>query len=667
MTKNTYINGFWSSLFGGKSTWRIARFYRVLIVTSLLVSASGDEAINGFRDLPFDVPMGTSDEVTLNLENTSLVSVLHAFSLQTGRSIVIGPEVDAVVNIRLRKIPWEEALDVMLRPYGYGYTLVGQTVVVNKQETIAAQQTTEPIETRVFHLKYLDASDIKEFISPLLSERGHLQVLTTRGQKGWEFESSTGRGSSGGSKGVGAAGKRERDLDEIPPEALKSKLFIVSDIPSVITAIEAILYEVDKMPMQVLIEAKFVEVNSDFLRDMGVEFGTGPNAVSNPEVQPWQVRRDAASSEIFGVGLKQSGGGVTPGAFDAQSLSLAPAAPFNSGMSFVFQRLTDAQFEVVLHMLQEDDSSNVLSSPSIVTLNNQEASIIVGTKFPIISSSTSGDSATVSTSLEYYENIGIQLNVVPQVCDGDYISMIVHPAVTDQIGVAAARTGTEGNVPLTEYPILSTREAETQIMLQNNHTLVIGGLLEEKEKGTVLKVPFLGDIPVLGRVFKRDTVSEAKLDLLIFLTARIVTPYDSVETAPNARYRPPVSTAIPTRLDPVRKPPVRLSELAMRRKATRTEAVPIVSEAPALAVSEPLVPQKVSYVLPAPIPVVNEPWPATRQISTLEERLALLDHEMQEREVDRDTTQVMPQSLALQSVAPAPSLPQRAFAPEAGK
>ena len=464
--------------------------------------------------------------VNLQLENADIVAVLNAFSIQTGKSLVIGPEVSGIVNVRLNNIPWEQALDVILKPYGFGYTALGETIVVNPLETIAAQQTTETLETKVFKLRYLDASDVEPFVTPQLSERGQLEVLTARGPAGWEFASS----DNSGSRAAGSAGKRVRESAD-DPEILKSKLFMVKDIQSVIESIQTILDEVDVMPKQILIEAKFVEVNSDFLRDVGLQFGTGPNATTNPEIQTWTAQTE--NNELYGFGVKQSNGGVTPSAFNAQSLAVASAQPFNAGMSFVFQRLSSAQYEIMVNALEEDDTANILSAPRIVTLNNQEAGIIVGTKFPIISSDTSGQNATVSTTLEYYENIGIQLNVIPQVCDDEYISMIVHPAVTDQIGVAAARTGTDGNIPLTEYPVLSTREAETQILLRNNHTVVIGGLLADQDEGTVVKVPFLGDIPLIGRAFKRKTANRDKLELLIFLTARIISEDDFEPARPN--------------------------------------------------------------------------------------------------------------------------------------
>ena len=236
---------------------------------------------------------------------------------------------------------------------------------------------------------------------------------------------------------------------------------------------------------------------------------------------------EGPGSSIQGLGVKSVSGEVLPSAFKTQSTGLNGQQPFSAGASILFQQLTDVEFEVLMHALEEEGGLNVLSAPRILTLNNQEATIMVGEKYPIIRSDVSGEFGGSSTSIDYWQDIGIQLNVVPQVCAQEYIRMIVHPAVTEQIGTASARTvsGSAGGiVPQTEYPILSTREAETQVVIKNGETIVIGGLLKDVEAKSVFKVPILGDIPLLGNLFKRKTTRVEQLDLLIFLTATVVDP-----------------------------------------------------------------------------------------------------------------------------------------------
>jgi type II secretory pathway component GspD/PulD (secretin) len=176
----------------------------------------------------------------------------------------------------------------------------------------------------------------------------------------------------------------------------------------------------------------------------------------------------------------------------------------------------------MLHALEEDSRTNTLSAPRIMALNNQEATILVGTRYPILKQDTtsSSSSATVTTvTLDYYQDIGIQLNVVPQVGANDCVNMVVHPAVTSY-------TSTLGGSGVAQYPIIETREAETRILMNDGDTIVIGGLLKDVKIKTRQGVPFLSKIPFLGLLFSRETYDMAKMDLLIFITANIIKDND---------------------------------------------------------------------------------------------------------------------------------------------
>ncbi|MBT7069053.1 MAG: hypothetical protein HN919_22345 [Verrucomicrobia bacterium] len=461
-----------------------------------------------------------TDKVSINVEGGKLVQVLSAFSRQTGKSIVIGPDVEAVVNVHLTDVPWQDALDVILKPYGFGYQQVGEAIVVNSLDKFQTVEQQEPLVSRVFHLKYLDAASVKDIIEAQLTSRGNWSALTIRGQRGWAYEDTTRNNRGSG----GSLDRRQRAGVEDPRELeglkLRSKTLVVVDTSSVLQKVEAMLTEVDIKPVQILIQARFVEVSSDFLQDVGVEFGTGPNATQVSSVQPVAME---SGGNLVGVGIRQTGGNVKPSSFSPQS-ELGGTAPYQAGLSLLFQQLTDLKFEVLLHMMEEDVRANLLSSPRVMTLNDQEATIMVGTKYPIIQSDTSGSgqSATISTSLDYYENIGIQLNVIPQICDNNSIRMVVNPKVRTLISATSGKTGEQGNISLTEYPILSTREAETHILVQSGETIVIGGLLEDQESKTILRVPILGSIPIIGRLFRREAIDNRKMDLLIFLSATII-------------------------------------------------------------------------------------------------------------------------------------------------
>ena len=201
---------------------------------------------------------------------------------------------------------------------------------------------------------------------------------------------------------------------------------------------------------------------------------------------------------------------LTPSVFVPETTGLTA---LNTGLSLVFRKLRGTQLEVLLHALEEDVRTNTLSAPNVLTLSGQEARILIGEKYPILNTQVSGTtSTTTTTTLDYYQNIGIELFVVPQVSGENYVDMIIHPVVS-------ARTGSVGT---NAYPVLDVREAETQVILENGDTVVIGGLLKDVKSKSRIGLPFLGKLPLVGPLFSRATTDISKVDLLIFITAKII-------------------------------------------------------------------------------------------------------------------------------------------------
>ena len=183
--------------------------------------------------------------------------------------------------------------------------------------------------------------------------------------------------------------------------------------------------------------------------------------------------------------------------------------------------------------------TNLLSAPQITTLNNQEAAIMVGQKYPILKGEV--EEGILTTSLDYYQDIGIQLNVIPQISGDNQINMIVHPSVTSYSTTVDAYSG--GDI-VAQYPIILTREAETQVLINDGDAIVIGGLMKDVKSESVIGVPFLKDIPLLGLLFKRTTVNVEKIDLLIFISAHIVGPDSYVISGGNVREVPATGEVI---------------------------------------------------------------------------------------------------------------------------
>ena len=467
--------------------------------------------------------------VTMDFRDADIQNVLRILSYKSGINIVAGKDVQGLVTVRLVDVPWEKALDVILRAYDYGYQKDDNIISVAPVDKLAAQRKTaqemadvEPLVTRIITLKYLDADDASGVLAEQLSPRGKITVLRMTGQKGWEF--GTAKAGEGGSGVSGQA--REEGTSKS-----RSKTLVVSDISSSIEKVEKILTQIDKKPMQILIETRLVEVNADKLKDVGLEAGTGTTGVSSTSPTPIPISKPNDENNLqrstnamdTGVGGHVLSTQVTPSLFGPETTGLTAA---NAGMQLLIRKLRGGQFEVLYHALEEIAKANTLSAPRILTLDSQEAKILVGTQFPILESST--ESGVVSQTLSYYQDIGIQLKVVPQISDGDYINMIIHPAVSSFTTKVSITGGAE-------YPIIDVREAETQVLMRSGETLVIGGLLKDAIRRQTIGIPVLGDVPLLGFLFQRRTSDLEKIDLLIFITAQIFDPDDEVPQYAAAR------------------------------------------------------------------------------------------------------------------------------------
>ncbi|MCF7818274.1 MAG: secretin and TonB N-terminal domain-containing protein [Kiritimatiellales bacterium] len=492
------------------STYLLLGTFTFVLSGQLSVLAQSAKEGQGAQYIEPAENVQASDTVTINVKDANISEVLKAYSLQTGQSIVVGPDVVSDnVNVRLNNIPWKEALDVILKPYGFGYRVVGGTIVISKLENIVEVEGIEPLGSKVFNLRYLDAYDIKEVCEAQLSGRGKFTILSNTGLPGWAFGGSGAGSSSSGAATEGGIRSSRTEKDQIR----KSKTFVITDVPASLTAVSEIIEKMDQLPEQVLIEAKFLEINTDGLSDIGLDYitamqnvtpltlGTGGAGTLQPSALPGQFNNLL---------------NATTGYPDPLQMGAAGSLSQDNGLRLSFADLGDSGYDMLYKLIATDGDANVLSAPRVLTLNNQKASILVGEKYPIVNTdvSSAGGSQTQSESLDYYENIGIQLNVIPQVCDERFINMIVHPAVSEKkVGA------TIGN---NQYPILKIREAETQVMIKSGNTAVIGGLQSDRESQVIQKIPFLGDIPFIGRLFRRETTTKEKIDLLIFIKASII-------------------------------------------------------------------------------------------------------------------------------------------------
>lgn len=418
-------------------------------------------------------------------------------------NIVPGPAVSGTVNIDLNQVDWDTALNVILHTYNLDAYRQANVIMVNPIGPGGSISRNE-IQVKVFNLKYIDANDALKAIAPILSTSGKTSVLETTGQSGWEF-------------GTQNMNKRTDTTDK---KLKRTSVLVVSDSSERLDKIATLMEQLDVMPKQILIKARILEVDYNLLRDTGLDWGTGTAGASSATLQTVA----ANSTAQFAT---HSIATATPSTFIPQTTGLTTA---NSGGQFLFKQLSGTQYEIILHALEEKTGATTLSAPILTALNNQEATILVGEQFPIIQTTVSTTTNNIiGGSLQQYQDIGIKLSVVPQIWGEkqSYINLIVHPVVSTTTTSEKVIDGTT-NTTLVEYPIINTQEAETQLVIPDNGTVMMGGLITDQKNDQVIGVPFLSELPFIGRFFDRTVKNKKKVELLIFITTHIMAPEEQV-------------------------------------------------------------------------------------------------------------------------------------------
>ncbi len=507
---------------------RLAFFVKIVLVLSLMfplpllaeepADAEKEEAIIIAEDKP-----GREGTITVDFKDADIRNVVRVISYKGGVNIIAGSEVQGKVTTRLVDVPWETALDVILKTYGFGYEKKENIIRVSTIEKLrlekeAIRQLVEAdkqqmiLINKVVELKYVDANDIKAALEKQLSPQGSITVFQKTTRAGWQ------------KKGLGG---KVIAREKAEGEEKMSKVLILSDILPVVEKMTKLIEELDVLPKQIMIEALIVEINANDEEKLGINWDVEATLTGSkiPSTFPFDKKQGARGKFFPSIDPGDRGeGGVFPAATDLNPdtpeeffpyLSVTPASEFTTASApFTFGSLSFIAMQSVLEAMVTDVHYNLLSNPKIMTLDNQEANILVGERYPLLKSEVT-DAGTLRESLDHYEHIGIQLLVVPQIWEGNRVNMIIRPAVTSLGGSVTGSTGFTA-------PRITTREADTQVVIKSGETLVLGGLVKDQKTDTINKVPILGDIPLLGLLFRHKKTEVDKIELLVFITPRIV-------------------------------------------------------------------------------------------------------------------------------------------------
>jgi type IV pilus assembly protein PilQ len=420
--------------------------------------------------------------IDLDFKDADIHNILRLLSEVGGVNVVTADNVGGTVTIRMRDVPWDQALDVVLQAKSLGMVRQGNLLRVAplaqlEQEREAAiarqkqQQQLAPLETRLVPVSYATAQNLQPRVRELLTERGSVSVDS------------------------------------------RTNMLIVRDIVGHLDDVEDLVRNLDTQTPQVLIESRIVEASSTYSRDIGIQWG-GAAVMSSATGNPTGLRFPSDIGVAGGVpvdsaptqGLSPFNGTVNNPNF-AVNLPAVTGNGAGGALGLTMGSLSGAvNLNVRLSAAEAAGSVRIISSPRVLTLDNNEASISQGTLIPFSQVSAQG----VNTA---FQEAKLELNVTPHVTSDGAVAMDVKITRNEP---DFGRVGANGD------PTILEREAITQLLVDDGDTAVIGGIYTRNTGRNVDQVPFLGDIPVLGVLFKRRRFREDRNELLIFLTPRIV-------------------------------------------------------------------------------------------------------------------------------------------------
>ena len=437
------------------------------------------------------------EKLSLNFQNIEVRALLQVIADFTNFNVVTSDTVTGTVTLRLKDVPWDQALDIIMQSKGLGVRKSGNVLWIAPKDELAAKEQVdleskkkiadlEPTRTQSFQLNYTKAEEVAKGL--------------------------TGQSTSGGSGS--SSGQTNRILTprgSVIFETRTNQLF-VSDVPSKLEEIQALIAKIDIPVRQVLIEARIVEADDSFGRSLGVKLGSSDLRGLRGGVPGYNV----GGSNFATVGGNYSNVGIQTGQTpntgtsynDTQFVNLpapgigAQAATFALSL---FGATANRFLNLELSALEAEGKGNIVSSPRVVTADQTKATIEQGEDIPYQQATSSG-----ATSVQF-KKASLRLEVTPQITPEG--NVILQLEVNKDSRGALTAAG----------PAINTKRVKTDVLVENGGTVVIGGIFTQDEQNDINKVPLLGDIPFLGYLFQNRVKSIRKTEMLIFITPKIVT------------------------------------------------------------------------------------------------------------------------------------------------
>jgi type IV pilus assembly protein PilQ len=435
----------------------------------------------------------TGDRLSLSFQDIDGRAALDIIADFTGLNVVVDDAVSGRITLRLKEVPWDQALDVILQSQGLAMRRTGNVILVAPADQLSARERVElesrsqlselaPIRSEVFKIRYARAEDLAELIAGQALRPEQENTLTAGPQL------LTARGL-------------------VIPDA-RTNTLIIYETAERLADIRELIERLDVPVRQVMIESRIVSVANTYFESLGVQFGA---AVNDFSLSPGGIPEGAVGGGTVPGTLKPPAvtGFESPGGSGLEGLISSFPASGAAGVSpaavqLVLGKVGTRLLQLELSALQQDGRAEVISSPRVVTADQQTAFISQGTLIPFQESA--GASGATSTS---FQEATLSLNVTPRITPDERINMRLE--VSD-----------DSPTPVGQAVGINTRRITTEVLVNNGDTVVLGGILREDKRKSVNKIPLLGDIPVLGVLFRNTKDDSQKSELMVFITPTVM-------------------------------------------------------------------------------------------------------------------------------------------------
>ena len=433
------------------------------------VPDASDEEEDDRNDSCFELLSGKRDSLSMDFQSVDIKNIFRIIAEVSGYNLVLSPDVRGTVNVRLVDVPWNKAFELILKNNALGRVCEGNIIRVVPNATLLAAQVAEPLVTEMIRVNYAIIADMVQNLAGLKSLRGSITADT------------------------------------------RTNTLILTDIPEKVDEMISVIKTLDVKTPQVMIESKIVEVARNFNQELGIQWGayTERQDFGNTNGFPAIIRTGGGAGTTNGRTIRLqndttiAASGLDPGLIVDLGIPGTAAGQFGVTLA---TRNGDHALDIQLEALEAQGKSRTLATPKVTTLDNIEAKIQSGRRFPVITSS-----ANEGDKVEFVD-ANLELKVTPHITADENIYMKI--SATQNTADFANSVGGS--------PSINTKEAFTEVLVANGATTVLGGLYVKTESETRTNVPFFADIPFLGYLFKNRVEADEINELLIFVTPTIV-------------------------------------------------------------------------------------------------------------------------------------------------